>query len=70
MNWGEKYDSLLPHYVREIKRGHEESMDEIYSVIEDFLLDAEIEPKITYEEYLIAYSIVTTRYKVRIEEWL
>ena len=65
VNWGDKYDSLLPYYMREMKRGHEESMDEIYSVVEDFLLDVELESRITFKEYLIAYSIVTTRYKVR-----
>ena len=65
VNWGGKYDSLLPYYMREMKRGHEESMDEIYSVVEDFLLDVELESRITFKEYLIAYSIVTTRYKVR-----
>ena len=65
VNWGDKYDSLLPYYMREMKRGHEESMDEIYSVVEDFLLDVELESRITFKEYLIAYFIVTTRYKVR-----
>ena len=43
----------------------QESMDEIFDVIDDFYNHQQINPtdKITRTEFEIAYSIVTTRYK-------
>lgn len=65
ISWGERYDKLLPWYFRELKRGHVESMEEIFDVIDEFYNARLIKEadRITRKEYDIAYSIITTRYK-------
>ena len=72
ISWGERYDTLLPWYLRELKRGHVESMDEIFDVIDEFYNARLIKEadRITRKEYDIAYSIITTRYKEDTPEFI